>query len=95
LDSEADEILRDTTLILLRMFYARAASQLQNAEQEQELLRNLPPSDQTRSIGGSDARDKRRREEDSAWKLDLPLERGLDGRGPILDASGRVTNVSV
>jgi immunoglobulin-binding protein 1 len=91
LDSETDEILRDTTLILLRLFYARAASQLQNAEQEQELLQNVPPSNLARSSGASDIRDKTQREEDNAWKLDLPLERGLDGRGPMLDASGKVT----
>ena len=96
LDSETDEILRDTTLMLLRLFYARAASQLQNVEQEQELLQNVPPSNPTRSSGGSeDSRDKTRREKDNAWKLDLPLERGLDGKGSMLDASGKVINFSV
>jgi len=96
LSSEIDEILRDTTLMVLRLFYARAASQFQNAEQEQELLKSIPPSNQTSSIGGSeDARDKSRKEQDNAWKLDLTLEKGLDGRGPMLDDSGKVTNFSV
>lgn len=91
LDSEIDEILRDTTLMLLRLFYARAASQLQNAEQELELLRHVPPGNRTASGSGSeDTRGKNRKEEDTAWKLDLPLERGLDRSGPVLDASGRV-----
>ena len=96
LDSETDEILRDTTLMLLRLFYARAASQLQNAEQEQDLLQNVPPSNPTSSSGRSeDARDKMRREKDNAWKLDLPLKRGLDGKGSMLDESGKVINFSV
>lgn len=91
--SETDEILRDTTLMLLRLFYARAASQLQNTEQEQELLQSAPPSDQGTSVGGSeDPRDKTRREEGNEWKLDLPLGRGS---GSVLDASGKVTNFCV
>jgi len=96
LSSETDEILRDTTLVVLRLFYARAASQFHNAEQEQELLQNIPPSNETGSIGESgDARDKSRKEQDDAWKLDLPLGRGLDGRGPMLDDSGKVTKFFV
>ena len=93
LDSESDETLRDTTLMLLRLFYAKAASQLYNAELEVELLRNISPNDQAIPNGGSeDPRDRKREEENNAWRLDLPHGRGLDGRGPILDESGKVTH---
>lgn len=96
LDVETDESLRHATLSLLRLFYATASSQLQNAEQEHELLKNIPPSNKAMSIDiPEDLRDKKRREEDNAWKLDLPLDGGLGRVGPVLDASGRVGHTFV
>ncbi|KAF9526959.1 serine/threonine protein phosphatase PP2A-associated protein [Crepidotus variabilis] len=90
LDFDTDDILRETTLLLLRLFYARASSQLQSLEQELELLRNAPPSptnDPNEMI--DDPRDKKRIGEDNAWKLDIPVPGGPDGKGPLMDASGK------
>ncbi|KDR73530.1 hypothetical protein GALMADRAFT_616131 [Galerina marginata CBS 339.88] len=88
LDSETDEILRETTLLLLRLFYAHASSQLQTMEHELDLLRHAPPSP---IIGppDDDDRNKKRKEEDNEWKLDIPVPGGPDGKGPLMDADGR------
>lgn len=88
-DSETEEILRETTLLLLRLLYAHASSQLESIEQELDLLRNAPPS----PIMGPDDDDKRlqkRKEEENEWKLDIPTPGGPDGKGPLLDPSGKV-----
>lgn len=91
LDSETDEVLRETTLVLLRLFYAQASSQLQSLGQEKQLLNSAPHmSEPTGSSTISDPRNKKRKEEEDAWKLDLQLGGGPDGKGAILDASGKV-----
>lgn len=91
LDSETDEILRETTLVLLRLLYARAASQLSSLEQEFQLLKDAPPIPENEPIEEMEnSRDKKRNEENDTWKLDLPFGRGPDGKGPLLDASGKV-----
>ncbi|KAF9564378.1 serine/threonine protein phosphatase PP2A-associated protein [Agrocybe pediades] len=88
LDSDTDEVLRETTLVLLRLLYAHACTQLQSMEQELELLRNAPP---TPLFGPSDGdeRDKKRNAEVDEWKLDIPVPGGPDGKGPLMDASGK------
>lgn len=91
LDSETDEVLRETTLVLLRLFYAQASSQLQSLGQEKQLLNSPPPmSEATGSSAMSDPRNKKRKEEEDAWKLDRQFGGGPDGKGAILDASGKV-----
>lgn len=91
-DTETDEILRETTLILLRLLYAQAQGQLEGLQQEEELLKMAPPSPEIR--GGSleqDERVRRREEEASMWRLDAPRPSGgPDGKGPLLDSSGRI-----
>ncbi|THH17538.1 hypothetical protein EW146_g3311 [Bondarzewia mesenterica] len=42
-DSETDDILREATLLLLRLTYAQSHAQLENISQELELLQNAPP----------------------------------------------------
>lgn len=90
LDSETEEILRETTLLVLRLFYARAMTQLQSMEQELELLRNAPPSPML-GPESEDPRDKHRNTEENDWKLDIPLAGGPDGKGPLMDAQGKVS----
>lgn len=89
MDSETDEILRDTALLLLRLLYVHASTQSQSMEQELELLRNAPPSP---TIGpeGTDERDHKRKAVDDEWKLDIPVPGGPDGKGPLLDPTGKV-----
>ncbi|KAF8964013.1 serine/threonine protein phosphatase PP2A-associated protein [Flammula alnicola] len=88
LDSETDEILRETTLLLLRLLYAHASAQLQSMEQELELLRNAPPSPIMGALD-EDERNKTRKAEDNDWKLDIPIAGGPDGKGPLLDPAGK------
>ena len=93
LDSDADQVLRETILLLLRLLYAQSNTQLQSMIQELELLRNAPPSpihSPPRDI--EDPRDKRRKEDEEIWKLDIPVPGGPDGKGPLLDPTGKVRN---
>lgn len=93
LDSEVDQILRETILLLLRLLYAQSNAQLQSMKQELELLRNAPPSpihSPPRDI--EDPRDKQRKEDEEMWKLDIPVPGGPDGKGPLLDPTGKVSN---
>ena len=88
-NSETDDVVRQTILLLLRLLYAHASTQLQSVEQEIELLRNAPPSP-TLAPPDQDERSKKRKEEDNDWKLDIPVPGGPDGKGPLLDSAGRV-----
>ena len=91
-DSETDDILREATILLLRICYAQAHSHLESMEQELELLRNAPPYP-PRSSGPQtdDRRGKARESDDDMWKLDAPRSTlGPDGNRPLLDSSGKV-----
>lgn len=90
LDSDTDAVLRETTLLLLRLFYGHASTQLQAMEQELELLRNAPPSP-TLAPREDDEREVKRKTEDNEWKLDIPVPGGPDGKGPLMDSAGRVS----
>ncbi|KZP21163.1 TAP42-like protein [Athelia psychrophila] len=84
-DSEMDEILRETTLLLLRLTYALSQGQLESMDQELELLRSAPPPppDQT----PTDDRRGKVKDEDDIWKLDTPVVSAASG--PLLDPSGK------
>ncbi|KAJ7723963.1 TAP42-like protein [Mycena maculata] len=87
-DSESEEILRETVVLLLRLCYAQAQSQLLNLNQELDLLQNaprMPPLPPSRP--DDDRRGKERAAESDMWKLDAP--RGADGQGPLLDPDGK------
>ncbi|KAF8205785.1 TAP42-like protein [Mycena galopus ATCC 62051] len=88
-DSESEDILRETTLLLLRLCYAQAEAQLLSLSQELELLQNaprMPPPPTSRPE--DDRRGKERATEGDMWKLDAPLG-GPDGKGPLLDPTGK------
>ena len=61
-------------------------------EQELELLSNLPPPPPPLPQPAEDLRRKdKSREQDDMWKLDKPTPSGgPDGKGPLLDAQGKV-----
>lgn len=83
-----DEILRETTLLLLRLTYALSQGQLESMDQELELLRSappLPPPNQT----PTDDRKGKVKDEDDMWKLDTPVVSAASG--PLLDPSGKVS----
>jgi TAP42-like family len=91
-DSETDDILREATILLLRLCYAQAHSHLESMELELELLRTAPPSPPTSSqLRTDDWRGKARESNNDVWKLDAPRSSlGHDGKGPLLDSSGKV-----
>ena len=82
-DSDTEEILREATLLLLRILYAQSQSQLESMDQELELLRHAPPPSAQSQQGPKDR--------DDSWKLDIPLGGGPDGKGPLLDSEGKVS----
>jgi immunoglobulin-binding protein 1 len=87
-DSSTSELLRNTTLLLLRLTYAHARSRLDSAEQEAALLEAAPPP--MSAPPADDSRVAVRQAESDMWRLDQPAPAGgPDGRGPLLDSSGR------
>ncbi|KAJ7096457.1 TAP42-like protein [Mycena crocata] len=87
-DSDSEDILRETILLLLRLCYAQAQSQLLILSQELDLLQNaprMPPPPPSQPA--DDHRGKERATENDMWKLDAP--RGSDGKGPLLDPDGK------
>ncbi|KAF9483789.1 serine/threonine protein phosphatase PP2A-associated protein [Pholiota conissans] len=88
LDSEMEEVLRETSLLLLRLLFVHASTQLQSMVLELELLRNAPPSPTIPPVN-EDERYKRKKAEDDAWKLDIPVGGGPDSKGPLMDLSGK------
>ncbi|KAG1728640.1 TAP42-like protein [Suillus paluster] len=84
-DSETDEILREAVLLLLRLNYAQAYSQLESMNQELELLRSAPPPPSLEPP--VDDRKDKLKEQDDMWKLDTRSRIGESG--PLLDSSGK------
>ena len=92
-DDDDDENLREASLLLLRLAYAQACSQLQSMDQEMQLLRSMPPIALPQE--SADDRKQRRDETDKMWKLDAPETIFQGGQGPLLDPKGRVSGLSV
>ncbi|KAJ7074175.1 serine/threonine protein phosphatase PP2A-associated protein [Mycena amicta] len=89
-DEDAEEdALRQTTLLLLRLCYVQAQSQLLSFGQQLEMLENAPrfPPEPPRPPPEQDRRGKGRASDDAMWKLDAP--QGPDGQGPLLDAQNK------
>ncbi|KAK7035293.1 Type 2A phosphatase-associated protein 42 [Paramarasmius palmivorus] len=91
-DDESDQVLREATLLLIRLGCAQAHSQLQNMEQELELLRIAPPRLLPPRFSedlNQGHKDKQKESDRDMWKLDLPSDGGPDGKGPLMDPSGK------
>lgn len=86
-DSETDDILRETTLLLLRLTYAQAHSHLESMDQELQLLHSMPPPPSSRNAPPADHKRGKSRETDDMWKLDAPTTKK---GGPLLDSDGKV-----
>jgi hypothetical protein len=84
-DLETENILREATLLLLRLFYAQACSQLEGVDQEIQLLRNAPTPPPLPKPP-ADAQRNKAKDEDM-WKLDAAPEPSK--RGPLLDPNGK------
>ncbi|KAK1236400.1 Type 2A phosphatase-associated protein 42 [Marasmius sp. AFHP31] len=93
-DSQTESILREATLLLIRLCFAQAHSQLQSMDQELELLRTAPPRIAPPPRPAEDSqearKDKQNANEQDMWKLDAPaVSGGPDGKGPLMDSAGR------
>ncbi|KIJ17018.1 hypothetical protein PAXINDRAFT_176132 [Paxillus involutus ATCC 200175] len=84
-DSETDDVLREATLLLLRLCYAQAYPQLESTNQEMELLRNAPPPPPPELP--ADERQSIAKEQEDMWKIDSAPR--LPGKGPLLDSTGK------
>lgn len=86
-DLETEDVLREATLLLLRLFYAEACSQVEGVDQEMQLLRNAPSAPPLLRPPADERRDKTKDQED-AWKIDTVPE--FPNRVPLLDPHGKV-----
>lgn len=86
-DLETENILREATLLLLRLFYAQACAQLESVDQEIWLLRNAPPLPPLPKPP-SDERQNKTKDQEGMWKIDTAPE--LSNRGLLLDPHGKV-----
>lgn len=88
-DEATSDAARDAILLLLRLAYTHANSQLESMDQESDLLRSAPPEPPKQT--SDDPRKDKRKEQDDMWRLDAPrVSGGPDGKGPLLDPSGKV-----
>ncbi|KAG9048534.1 hypothetical protein FS837_012664 [Tulasnella sp. UAMH 9824] len=89
-DDADDEMVRELTLLLLRLIWTQAVSNMAVMDQEIEMLqhaaRNPPPPRPPHTERGSKVA-----ADAASWRLDqLPgVGGGPDGKGPLLDAQGR------
>ncbi|EMD38167.1 hypothetical protein CERSUDRAFT_113322 [Gelatoporia subvermispora B] len=89
-DSDTEDVLREATLLLLRLAYAQAHAQLESLCQELEILRSMPPRPPNEPSVADDPRREKARDVDDMWRLDRPAPQGgPDGKGPLLDPSGK------
>lgn len=88
---EDDDAVREATLLLIRLFYSQSHTKLGQLEMEMQLLRNAPPDEDEEEGKGRREEEGGKEKEDDTWRLDAPVPRGgPDGRGPLLDAHGKV-----
>lgn len=86
-DLEDESILREATLLLLRLFYAQACAQLEGVDQELQLLRNASTTPPIPKPQADEQRNMTKDQEDM-WKIDAVPR--LPNRGPLLDPQGKV-----
>lgn len=84
-DLETDDVLREATLLLLRLFYAQACAQLEGVDQETQLLSHVLPPPPLPKPPADERRNKTEDQED-VWKIDA----AFPNRGPLLDPNGKV-----
>lgn len=88
-DDEDEDAARDITLVLLRLVWTQALSQLESMTQEMDLLRSAPREDL--GAGATTNTNTNTNDGDATWSLDrVPVSGGPDGRGPLMDQEGRV-----
>ena len=74
---------------MLRLFYAQTHGEIDGLQQELELLKNAPP-EPPKPPSNDPRQGKKRQQEEDMWRLDAPRPMGgPDGKGPLLDSSGK------
>ncbi|KAG7448121.1 TAP42-like protein [Guyanagaster necrorhizus] len=88
-EDEDDEVLRETVLLLLRLFYSLSKTHLAHIDTELQLLKTAPPPlPYSPRPDDNDPRKKEKDERDEdMWKLDAPKPN--PGGGPLLDPAGK------
>lgn len=88
-DPEIEDAVRETILVLLQLFCAQTHGETDGLQQELELLKNVPS--EPPKPPSNDSRQGKAKQEDDMWRLDAPRPSGgPDGKGPLLDPSGKV-----
>lgn len=85
---------RKYTLALLALLYAQAISSIESISQEEDLLRSAPPEKEEDGSRAQDGRDRERDGEETTWRLDRVDRGGPDGKGELMDKSGKVHTFS-
>lgn len=84
-ETETEDILREATLLLLKLCYVQACSRLESLEQELELLRSAPPPPSHPPPLAKEQHEKTK--EEVTWKLEKTPQ---TSRGdPLLDPGGK------
>ncbi|KAI6150643.1 TAP42-like protein [Pisolithus tinctorius] len=83
-ETETEDILREASLLLLRLCYAQAYSQLESLEQELELLRSVPPPHPSPP---ENERREKAKDQEALWRLESTSR--TNGGGPLLDPSSK------
>lgn len=90
----APESLRSYILALMAVLYAQALSQVESISQERSLLESVPDDLDDRRADDRRARERDEVEDvDRSWKLDRVNRGGPDGKGPLMDPSGKVRSL--
>jgi immunoglobulin-binding protein 1 len=95
--SSEPESLRPYTISLLSLLYAQSLAQLDSIEQETQLLQSVPDDFEEREKTAGDGRERGREGDDeiiSGWRLDSVNRGGPDGKGELMDGSGKVSRLS-
>ncbi|KAH9981740.1 TAP42-like protein [Russula compacta] len=92
-EQDSEDEWRTAAVLLLRLAYAQAHTQLASIAQELELLRTAPsqPPPPPHPPGTSDRGRSSREAERTLWTLDAPRAAGTGARrdGPLLDSAGK------
>ncbi|QRW14272.1 Type 2A phosphatase-associated protein 42 [Ceratobasidium sp. AG-Ba] len=78
-----DEILRELSILLVRLLFTQANASLLQISQELEILRTMPSTPASVQIP------EQTQCNDDTWRLDQLSRGGPDGRGPLMDTKGR------
>lgn len=88
-EEDQDEVTRETILLLLRLYFGQAYAQMQSMQEEMELLQQAHLYNTSSSIYDTSG------PSDDTWRLDVLPRGGIDGKGPLMDSSGKVDGRTV